>query len=387
VACLAAALVTSLLGRVAGLPAEPAWDLRFLFPSVWLAIVALRARTPSPAHAPVALALAVPLGAALGVGLDLLHDGILDVGRRFVVLDGLLTLTAVVAFDVAARRRARGPSPGSGGDLVDVEEVFYGGAGSLRLFSLFRYRELLRSLVAKDLKLKYRRSSLGFLWSLLNPLILIAVYGFAFRYVLQDRRPNFTLFLLFGVLPWTFFASSLQTASGAIVENVGLLRSALFPRAILPAAVVIFHLAQFLLSVAVLVPVALVVFDVAPSWPMLLFPLVVLLQGLFTLGAAFVIATLAAFFHDVRHLIEVGVGILFWLTPILYDTAVLPPRVREWILLNPLTSFVVPYQQIFYHQRMPDPYLLVSALAFATASLAVGYSLFVAAEPRFMEKV
>jgi lipopolysaccharide transport system permease protein len=120
---------------------------------------------------------------------------------------------------------------------------------------------------------------------------------------------------------------------------------------------------------------------------MLLFPVIVGLQCLFTLGVSFVIATLAAFYHDVRHLVEVGIGILFWLTPILYDIVVLPPGVREWILLNPITSFIVPYQQLFYHREPPDPYILVSAAAFAGASVAFGYSMFVAAERRLMEQL
>ena len=389
VACVAAALVTGLLARVARLPAEPLSELVWLLACQWLAIVALRSRARRRPQALLALACAVPLGAATGLGLDVAVDGVLDVGRRFIILDGLLALCAVLALDVLLRRSEREQVPagfGEDGSLIDVEQAFYGGAGSLRLYSLYHYRELLRNLVAKDLKLKYRRSTLGFLWSLLNPLISISVYAFAFHYVLQDRRPNFTLFLMLGVLPWTFFASSLQASTGAILDNVALLKNALFPRAILPMAAVLFHLVQFLLSLVVLLPVALVAFGVPLDWPMLVFPGVVLLQCVFTLGVALVIATLTAFFHDVRHLVDVGVGILFWLTPILYDAWSLPPRVREWILLNPLTSFIVPYQQIFYHQRVPEPYLLISALAFASASLALGYSVFVAVEHRFMEQ-
>ena len=111
--------------------------------------------------------------------------------------------------------------------------------------SLYSYRELLKNLVLKDLKLKYRGSVFGFLWSLANPLLMIVVYTVAFTYILRVRSEGFVFYLMLGLLSWTFFASSAAMSTGAIVDNAGLLKSVLFPRAILPIATVLFNLAQY----------------------------------------------------------------------------------------------------------------------------------------------
>ena len=123
------------------------------------------------------------------------------------------------------------------------------------LRGLFDYGHLLRNLVVKDLKLKYRGSVLGFVWSLANPVLMIAVYTVAFTYILRLRTPGFVFSLMLGVLAWTFFANAVAMSAGAIVDNGGLVRSVWFPRAILPIATVLFNFAQYLLTLAVFLPI------------------------------------------------------------------------------------------------------------------------------------
>src|SRR4051794_9700542 len=122
------------------------------------------------------------------------------------------------------------------------------------LRGLFEYGHLLRNLVVKDLKLKYRGSVLGFVWSLANPVLMIAVYTVAFTYILRVRTPGFVFYLMLGVLAWTFFANAVAMPAGAVVDNGGLVRSVWFPRAILPIATVLFNFAQYLLTLAVFLP-------------------------------------------------------------------------------------------------------------------------------------
>src|SRR6478672_7533461 len=124
--------------------------------------------------------------------------------------------------------------------------------------AILHYKQLIRSLVAKDLKLKYRGSVLGFLWSLVNPLMMLAVYTLAFTYILRANTEGFVFRLLLAILAWTFFAGSLMMSTGAIVDNAGLLKSVLFPRVVLPIASVLFNFAQYLLTTIVLVPVMFV---------------------------------------------------------------------------------------------------------------------------------
>src|SRR5207244_2316236 len=133
------------------------------------------------------------------------------------------------------------------------------------VISVYRYRELLKNLVLKDLKLKYRGSVFGFVWSLANPLLTIAVYAVAFTYILRVGTPGYVFYLMLGVLSWTFFANSAAMATGAIVDNASLLKSVTFPRAILPLATVLFNLAQYMLTVAVFLPVMLVWYRVSLS--------------------------------------------------------------------------------------------------------------------------
>jgi lipopolysaccharide transport system permease protein len=253
--------------------------------------------------------------------------------------------------------------------------------------ALVRYRHLLRNLVLKDLKLKYRGSVFGFLWSLLNPLVMIVVYTVAFTYILQIRAEGFVFYLMLGILPWTFFAGSLSASTGAIADNGGLVKSVFFPRAILPAAGVLFNLAQFLLTLVVFLPVMLVYYRVVPAAPMLLFPLFLALQAIFIIGLALLLATATAFFRDVKHLVEVALAVLFWTTPIVYELGQIPDRLRGLILLSPMSPYVHAYHEIFFYRQWPDTATWLLTAGYAAGALALGLWLTVRHEERFAELV
>jgi lipopolysaccharide transport system permease protein len=252
---------------------------------------------------------------------------------------------------------------------------------------LHQYRHLLSNLVWKDLKLKYRGSVIGFLWSLANPILMAIVYTIAFTKILGLRSEGFVLYLMLGLLAWTFFASSASMSTGAIADNGGLVKSVWFPRAILPTATVLFNLAQYLLSVLVIVPLMLAWYRIAPAPPMLLFPIVVALQLVFTIGIALMLATGAAFLRDIRHLVEIAITMLFWLTPIVYDVRGLPDPYRYLILATPMSPYVAAYQDIFYFQRWPDPSIWAAAIGYAGLALAIGLWLIVRYEDHFAEQV
>jgi len=256
------------------------------------------------------------------------------------------------------------------------------------LAGLHRYRHLLRNLVLKDLKLKYRGSVIGFLWSLANPLLMAAVYTVAFTRILGQRSENFVFFLMLGLLAWTFFAASASMSTGSIIDSGGLVKSVAFPRAILPTATVLFNLTQYLLSVLVILPLMLAWYRVIPSAPMLLFPIFVALQLVFTAGVAMILATGAAFFRDVRHLVEIALAVLFWMTPIVYDARTLTSEpLRLMIQLSPVSPYVSAYQDIFYFQRWPDPAVWAAAIVYALVAAAIGLWLIVRHEDRFAEQV
>jgi lipopolysaccharide transport system permease protein len=255
------------------------------------------------------------------------------------------------------------------------------------LRGLGRYRHLLRNLVAKDLKLKYRGSVFGFVWSLANPLIMIAVYTIAFTQILQLRTPAFVFYLMLGVLPWTFFAGAVAMSTGSLVDNGGLVRSVWFPRAILPIATVLFNFSQYLLTAIVFLPVMMVLYQVAPAPPMLAFPLFLLLQLALTIGLALMTSVGTAFFRDIRHFVDVGLAILFWATPVVYVTTELPAGLRRAILLTPLSPYITAYHDIFYYRQWPAPEVWVLAVAYAAIALVAGLWLIARVEDRLTEQV
>lgn len=255
------------------------------------------------------------------------------------------------------------------------------------LAGLYRYRELLRNLVTKDLKLKYRGSVLGFLWSLGNPLMLIVVYTLAFRYILGIGDDRFVLLLLIGVLAWTFFANSMMMATGSIVDNAALVKSVFFPRAILPTASVLFNLAQYLLTLVVFLPIILTVFRVGPAAPMLLYPVFLLLQVTFTVGIAMLIGAGTAFYRDVRHFVEVALLLLFWMTPIVYRLEQVPARLRPVVFASPMSPYVIAYQRMFYDVRWPETSVWIACIAYAVGALAIGTAVFLSLEDRLVEQV
>jgi len=284
----------------------------------------------------------------------------------------------------AGSGRARRPDGGSDA-LVDAAGAGLGTLGSLA--ALVQYRELIRNLVLKDLKLKYRGSIFGFLWSLLNPVVMMTVYLIAFRYIMRIRSEGFVFLLLVGILAWTFFSASASMGAGAIVDNGGLLKTVHFPRAVLPIASVLFNLAQYLLTILVFLPFMLLVYRMPPSAPMLLFPVIVLLQLAMTIGVALALAAGVAFFRDIRHLLEIALMVMFWTTPIIYDYQAIPGAWRWPVLLSPMSPFVLAYQQILYYGRVPDAQVSLVAVLYAAIAFTAGFALFTRVQHEFVEQI
>ena len=253
--------------------------------------------------------------------------------------------------------------------------------------SLFRYRELVRNLVIKDLKLKYRDSVLGFMWSLANPLLLILVYSFVFGHILRGGPPNFAYFIMVGILPWTFFAQALMMATGSIVDNGSLIRKVALPMEVFPLATVLFNLAQFVFALIVFFPMALLFFKVSVALSWLNFFLILALHILFTLGLCFIVSTATVFYRDVRHFTEILLMLLFWLTPIIYDVQAIPASLRAAIYLNPLAYFILAYQDALYHNIISSFDKLIVLALLALVSVFLGYTVFVYTKFRFPEEV
>ncbi len=284
------------------------------------------------------------------------------------------------------RARARALRTEFGGEalVVQGEDVASMTGGIARAWA---YKHLLRNLVAKDLELKYRGSILGFAWSMLIPLVMIGVYTVAFTFVMRLDTPNFVLYILIGLLSWNFFSGAVLGATESITNSGSLLKSVVFPRVVLPFSVVLFHLSQFLLTLIVFLPIMMIVYGVPPAPRMLLFPVFLLLQVLFITGIALILSTATAMFRDVRHLVDVGVGMFFWATPIIYEMKLVPEQFRFLALLSPAASFIRAYQDLFYYGVVPDVSIWVVSTGYALGAFVCGLSVFLAYESSFSELV
>src|SRR4030095_14052881 len=253
--------------------------------------------------------------------------------------------------------------------------------------SLLRYRELIRNLVFKDLKLKYRDSTFGFLWSLVNPVLVISVYSFVFGHLIQVGVERFPYFLMIGILAWNFFAQSLMMSTGAILDNGNLIRKVALPMEVFPVATVFFNLAQYLLALIVFFPMALLFFKVSVAWSWLAFVPVLVLHILFTVGMCFIFSTATVFYRDIRHFTEILLMLLFWLTPIIYDIQTVSDSLKTVLYMNPLSYFILAYQDVLYRNAFLSLDRLMVLFLLTFLSLVLGYSLFVFCKVRFAEEV
>ncbi len=260
------------------------------------------------------------------------------------------------------------------------------------LKSLFRYRGLIQSLVARELKARYRGSVLGFFWSFVNPLLLLLIYSFVFTVVLPGVHPPelepFALFMFCGILPWTWFSSSLLEASNVLIAGGNLIRKVLFPAEVLPIVTVLAGLAHFFLGLPILA--AFLIYYRVPVHPtdLLWFPVVVLVQLVLTLGLALCVAALTVHFRDVRDLLANLLTLWFFATPIIYPLSQAPPNVQRLLNLNPFTHLAVSYQEVLFR---PGPFTewprLLAVGAGSVVVFLAGYFVFDRLRDSFAEEV
>lgn len=279
---------------------------------------------------------------------------------------------------------------------------------SARIGDIWRHREVISNFVAQDLKVKYRRSYLGFLWSLLNPLLQMIVLSLVFRLIF--RMENISLYLLAGLVPWGFFSGSLDGCAMSIVAAEGMLKRQYFPKLVFPLSIVLQNLITFLLSLLALLLMLGWAIGFRPSAALLILPLSFLCLFCVTLGLGAIAAVVTVYFRDMRHLIGVFLTALFYLTPIIYPLEIkraaapaavsaqvqappagaedaeyyrrptvqgpIPHQYRFYFKLNPLYSLMEMFHRPIYDNMLPTASELSTAVGFAVVSLAAGLAVF-----------
>ena len=253
------------------------------------------------------------------------------------------------------------------------------------LAELYRFRSLIVTLVIRELRARYRGSLLGFLWSFLNPLLLMLVYVLVFTVYLRVPMDNYAVFLFTGLLPWLWFSASLGHATGVIVGSGGLVKRILFPAEILPLVSVLSNLVNFLLSLPLLF-LFLFVFGVRPGPTLAFLPLLLAIQLLLTVGLALPLAALNVHLRDVEQILSNGLVLLFFLSPILYPVSTVPVTLRlgealtiplrPLYFLNPVAGLVQGYQNVIFFGREPHWIHLGMVTVLAVVAFWGGYRIF-----------
>ncbi len=271
-----------------------------------------------------------------------------------------------------------------------------------KLHELRQYQYLLRNLVVRDLKARYKSSVLGILWSILNPLFLMLVFTIVFSVMASSQIRQYPVFVLVGLIPWNFFSGALTSGTTSITGNSALVKKVYFPREMLPASALLSNLVNFLFAFAVLI-VLLYAFGIGLTVHALWVPVLLLTQLIFTLGLCLLLGSLTVFYRDVLMILEVIVLAWFFVTPVFYSLEMFgdsvtmlgltfnPAQIMRWV--NPMASIIDGYRTVLWGTYgsggpvgMNAAYLLRTFIT-SIIVLIVGYAVFVRLNPLFGEKL
>lgn len=233
---------------------------------------------------------------------------------------------------------------------------------------IFQYREMVRNLVHRELRGRYKGSALGFLWTFINPLLQLGVYTIVFSTIMRMGIEQYYLFLFVALIPWVFFASSIMAGADCIIQNVNLVTKIYFPREVLPISVVTSNFINMLYSFVIVLLVVLFASNNINFLAWLLLPIIAILEYFITLGFVMFFSAITVYLRDISHIL--GIVTMAWqfLTPIMYPIEMIPEEYKVIFMLNPMTSVVIAYREILFYGRMPGlelwGYMLIPAIIF-----------------------
>ncbi len=236
-------------------------------------------------------------------------------------------------------------------------------------------KQIIRSMVIKNLKDKYVGSVLGISWAIINPLLVMFVIVFVFTKIMNAEVKNFPLLVLSALLPWFFFANSIMEATTSMRSSINILNQFVITREIIPISLVLANFVNFLFGFVVILPI-FTVFNPEVAKYLLLLPPIMLLHFIFTLGISLSFSVINVYFRDLSQFLNVGLMFLFWLTPIFYFLEMVPKGYQKFIIANPVTCYAVIYRSILYYGSSGGGFMWLLAFAFSFISIASGYFLF-----------
>ena len=256
-----------------------------------------------------------------------------------------------------------------------------------RLKDIYEYRLMIRSLVKRDLRGKYKGSVLGFMWTFVNPLLQLLVYNMVFSIIMKAGVEKFYLYLFVGLIPWLFFSAAITGGSTCIIAQKDLIKKIRFPREIIPISFVTSQFVNMLLSFIVVIIVSVVSGVHLTFGGILCLPVIMIVEYLMALGIALISSSLTVYFRDLEHILAIVAMAWLYATPICYPETMVPEKYLSLYRLNPVTPVVNAYRDVLYYGRTPDLRTLVLAVCIGIVTVVLGVLIFGKLQRRFAEEL
>lgn len=252
---------------------------------------------------------------------------------------------------------------------------------------LYQYRELLKTSVKKEIRGKYKASFLGVLWSFINPLLQVLVYAIVFPYMLRSTGDDYIIYLVTGIIPWTFFQTVVNECVTCIKTNAGIIKKVYFPREILPLSAAISGVINFFIS-CIIILVFCLIWNVGFSYHLLFVPLLAVIEAMIALGVGMALGAMAAYVQDLEYIVNFVLMMAFYASPIVYqiDMFASSSILSKLIIMNPMTRIMNGYRGAFLYHTAPGFREILILIAIALVVLCVGWVIFKKLEKGFAEQ-
>ena len=252
---------------------------------------------------------------------------------------------------------------------------------------IYDYRQMIYSLVRKELRGRYKGSALGFLWTFINPLLQLLVYTFVFSIVMPTNIDKFYLYLFIGLIPWLFFSGSLTGGAASIINQKDMVKKIYFPREVMPIAYVTSNFVNMLLCFVVIFAVVIVSGVGINPITLLYLPVIMAVEYTMCLGGAMLTSALTVYFRDLEYILSIVTMAWMYLTPVVYSIDMVPEKLRPFMNLNPMTPVIVAYRDVLYSKQIPEISTLANGFVLGIIVLVVGCVVFQKLQRGFAEEL
>ena len=252
---------------------------------------------------------------------------------------------------------------------------------------LYNYRQMIFSLVKRDLRGRYKGSVFGFLWTFLNPLLQLVVYTFVFSFLLKSEVENYYLFLFVALIPWLFFSTAITGGSGSVLHQSGMVTKIYFPREVLPISHVTSAFINMLYSFIVVFSVIVIARVPVSPVALLYLPVVMIVEYFLALGITMLVSAVTVYFRDLEFILSIFMMAWQYLTPVMYSVDIVPEHLMKIFMLNPMTPITIAYRDILYYAKAPDLSTLLMAIGMSAVFMLIGFWAFGKLKKRFAEEM